>query len=152
MAFDRAAFTWEPFLAELDGLEVITDRPQRFKLSQDYYHFSPVLQPQLCEVIADVVVRATTETQVLQVARACVRHGVPLTVRGAGTGNYGQAMPLEGGLVLDLSQMNQVLWLKPGMACVEPGVKMGNADGSFHLPHSHDRRLYWRWQRRIGVN
>ncbi|MGA1264383.1 MAG: FAD-binding protein [Prochlorothrix sp.] len=128
MAFDRAAFIWEPFLAELDGLEVITDRPQRFKLSQDYYHFSPVLQPQLCEVIADVVVRATTEAQVLQVARACVRHGVPLTVRGAGTGNYGQAMPLEGGLVLDLSQMNQILWLKPGMACVEPGVKIAALD------------------------
>ncbi|MEB3273919.1 MAG: FAD-binding protein [Prochlorothrix sp.] len=128
MAFDRSAFVWDPFLADLDGLDVITDRSQRLKLSQDYYHFSPVLQPQLQDVIADVVVRATTEAEVLQVARACVSHGVPLTVRGAGTGNYGQAMPLEGGVVLDLSTMNQILWLRPGLACVEPGVKIAALD------------------------
>ena len=34
--------------------------------------------------------------------------GVPVTPRGAGTGNYGQAMPLRGGVVLDLSEMNAV--------------------------------------------
>ena len=28
------------------------------------------------------------------------RHGVPLTVRGAGTGNYGQCVPLDGGVVM----------------------------------------------------
>ena len=33
-------------------------------------------------------------------AAAC-RHGVPITPRGKGTGNYGQGIPLYGGLVLD---------------------------------------------------
>jgi len=33
-------------------------------------------------------------------AKACSRQGVPLT-RASGTGNYGQSVPLAGGVVLD---------------------------------------------------
>ena len=31
---------------------------------------------------------------------------MPVTPRGSGTGNYGQAMPLSGGVVLNLADMN----------------------------------------------
>jgi len=58
----------------------------------------------------------------------CVKHKVPLTVRGAGTGNYGQCVPLDGGIILDLSGMQKIKWIKPGMACVEPGVKLAAID------------------------
>ena len=51
-----------------------------------------------------------------------------MTVRGAGTGNYGQCIPLEGGIILDTSKMNQIKWLKPGIACVQPGVRMAAFD------------------------
>ena len=66
--------------------------------------------------------------KLFEVAQVCVKHKIPLTVRGAGTGNYGQCIPLEGGIILDVSKMNQIRWLKPGMACVEPGVKMAAFD------------------------
>jgi hypothetical protein len=115
-------------LAELSGLEVITDANQITKLSQDYYHFSPILQPQLSDKRGDLVVRPISEAEVLRVAKVCVQHRVPLTVRGAGTGNYGQCMPLEGGVILDLSRMQAVKWLKPGIACVEPGIKISALD------------------------
>jgi FAD binding domain len=115
-------------LAELSGLDVITDANQITKLSQDYYHFSPILQPQLSDKRGDLVVRPISEAEVLRVAKVCVQHRVPLTVRGAGTGNYGQCMPLEGGVILDLSRMQAVKWLKPGIACVEPGIKISALD------------------------
>ena len=41
---------------------------------------------------------------------ACAQQGLPITVRGSGTGNYGQCMPLHGGVILDLSAYNQLLW------------------------------------------
>ncbi|MBT9317234.1 FAD-binding oxidoreductase [Leptothoe spongobia] len=109
-------------------LDVIQDPHQVAKLSKDYYHFSPILTPQLDDKVAELVVRPSTEAEVLQVAKACVTTKTPLTVRGAGTGNYGQCIPLEGGVILDLSKLNQVKWVKPGIACVQAGAKLAAID------------------------
>ncbi|WP_421656620.1 FAD-binding oxidoreductase [Leptothermofonsia sp. ETS-13] len=115
-------------ITELAGIELITDPTQVYKLSKDYYTYSPILQGILGDKQGDLVVRPTTEVEVLHIARVCVQHKIPLTVRGAGTGNYGQCVPLQGGLILDLSNMQQIKWIKPGMACVEPGVKLAALD------------------------
>ncbi|MEM9162141.1 MAG: FAD-binding oxidoreductase [Cyanobacteria bacterium P01_F01_bin.4] len=112
----------------LGDIETIRDQTQIAKLSKDYYYFSPVLKEQLGDKVADLVVRPTTEADVMQVAKACVADKIPLTVRGAGTGNYGQCIPLAGGVILDLSKMNRVKWVKPGLACVEPGAKLAAID------------------------
>ncbi|MEG4574324.1 FAD-binding oxidoreductase [Microcoleus sp. N3A4] len=119
---------WDAFSSELSGIEIISDRAQVFKLSQDYYHFSPVLQPILSDKTGDLVVRPASEAEVLRIAAACVKSKIPLTVRGAGTGNYGQCIPLNGGVILDTTKMHSIRWIKPGLACVEPGVKMSVFD------------------------
>ncbi|MBD1810400.1 FAD-binding oxidoreductase [Microcoleus vaginatus DQ-U2] len=119
---------WDAFSSELSGIEIISDRAQVVKLSQDYYHFSPVLQPILSDKTGDLVVRPASEAEVLRIAAACVKSKIPLTVRGAGTGNYGQCIPLNGGVILDTTKMNSIRWIKPGLACVEPGVKMSVFD------------------------
>jgi FAD/FMN-containing dehydrogenase len=115
---------WTNIKSELESIEIITDPVQLSKLSLDYYHFSPILTPQLQDKRGDMVVRPATAAEVLQVARTCVRHKIPLTVRGAGTGNYGQCVPLKGGIILDTTKMKRIRWLKPGCASVEPGVRM----------------------------
>ena len=119
---------WDAFSSELSGIEIISDRAQVVKLSQDYYHFSPVLQPLLSDKTGDLVVRPASEAEVLRIAAACVKFKIPLTVRGAGTGNYGQCIPLKGGVILDTTKMHSIRWIKPGLACVEPGVKMSVFD------------------------
>lgn len=123
-----ASIDWNNLINELTAIETIRDPIQLAKLSLDYYHFSPVLKDTLQNKRADLVVRPKNEAQVLQVARTCVKHKIPLTVRGAGTGNYGQCIPLYGGIVLDTTAMNKIISLKPGIACVEPGVKMAAFD------------------------
>jgi FAD/FMN-containing dehydrogenase len=119
---------WTAFQADLGPIETLTDPAQLTKLSQDYYHFSPILQPLLAEKRADRVLRPANEAEVLQIARACVAHRVPLTVRGAGTGNYGQCVPMQGGVVLDMTRLNAVKWFKPGVARVEAGAKLATID------------------------
>jgi FAD/FMN-containing dehydrogenase len=48
-----------------------------------------------------------------------------VTVRGSGTGNYGQAIPLEGGVVIDLALMDRILAIEPsGVAVCEPGARL----------------------------
>lgn len=119
---------WERFAEAIAGIEIIRDATQVAKLSKDYYTYSPLLVEQLSDKVGDVVVRPTSEAEVLQVAKACVQQRIPLTVRGAGTGNYGQCIPLQGGVILDLTKMQAVKWIQPGIACVEPGVKLAALD------------------------
>lgn len=111
-------------LKELDNIKTILDPEQVKKLSLDYYYFSPILTPILRDKKADLVVIPTSEEEVLKVAQICVKYQIPLTVRGAGTGNYGQCIPLNGGIVLDMSEMKKIHWIKSGVACVESGIKM----------------------------
>ena len=128
LANKTQSFDWQAFAQRLAPIETISVPNQVSKLSKDYYYFSPVLAEQLADKEGDLVVRPKNEDEVLRVAKACVEAKVPLTVRGAGTGNYGQAIPLAGGIVLDLSAMNAVKWVKPGIACVEAGAKLAAID------------------------
>ena len=128
MTITKHPTNWNNIISELTEIETITDPTQIAKLSLDYYHFSPVLQPKLVAKKGDLVVRPTTEAEVLKIAAVCVKYKVPLTVRGAGTGNYGQCIPLNGGVILDTTKMKAIRWMKPGLACVEPGVKLAAFD------------------------
>lgn len=122
------AIDWDALAQAMGDIEVIRDAHQVEKLSKDFYHFSPILQAQLADRVGDLVVRPATEAEVLTVARVCVEARVPVTVRGAGTGNYGQCIPLAGGVVLDLSKLNQVKWVRPGVACLEAGARLAAID------------------------
>ncbi len=119
---------WDAFVAAIDGVEVIQDPHQVSKLSQDYYTFSPVLQAVLADKTGDIVVRPATEEQVIQVAAECAKRRIPVTIRGAGTGNYGQCVPLAGGVILDMSHLNQICWIKPGLLRVQAGAKLAAID------------------------
>ena len=55
--------------------------------------YSPLLKPKLTGRVADALVLATSEADVVASLAAAVRHRVFVTTRGAGTGNYGQASP-----------------------------------------------------------
>jgi FAD/FMN-containing dehydrogenase len=122
-------------VAELEAsplaLEPIQSRAELVRLSDDAHDYSPVLRSQLAGRQAQLAVKASRVEQVMAVAGACARLGVPLTVRGAGTGNYGQCVPLAGGLVLDLSGLKRLRHLDPGSGVVEaePGCLMAELDG-----------------------
>lgn len=108
----------------IEGIETSTSAVERERAAADFHWYSPVLSAALAGRLPDLVVRPRSVEDVLRVAAACVRHRVPLTVRGAGTGNYGQCVPLHGGVSLDMSGMNRVLELADGWARVEAGIVM----------------------------
>ena len=96
--------------------------------SRDFYWYSPVLKRELDAVTADIVVSPTSEAEVAEVLAAAYELGIPVTPRGSGTGNYGQAMPLTGGVLLNLADMNRVLSIHPGRVVCEPGVILADVD------------------------
>ncbi|OKH47561.1 FAD-linked oxidase [Calothrix sp. HK-06] len=128
MTTSAKSFNLDAFTASIPNIEVITEPSQVAKLSQDYHTFSPVLTPLLEGKIADIVVRPDDQDEVIQVAAACAKHKIPITVRGAGTGNYGQCVPLYGGVILDMTRMQEICWVKPGVARVQAGVKLAALD------------------------
>ncbi|MEO5367009.1 MAG: FAD-binding protein [Magnetococcus sp. WYHC-3] len=78
--------------------------------------------------------------EVSAVLVAASRWGVPVTPRGAGSGNVGGCLPWRGGLVLGLQRLNRIVEIDAPnrVAVVEPGVV--NADLQRALaPHG----LYW---------
>ena len=132
--------THETLLNELEGLDVITDDAKLVRLSKDFSYFSPVLKDFLEGYTADLVVKPKTESEIVQVTGACARHSVPLTMRGSGTGNYGQVTPLEGGVVMDLSAYKAPLWLDGGVARVQSGIRLVDID-NWAKPQGWEMRM-----------
>jgi FAD/FMN-containing dehydrogenase len=103
--------------------------------SRDFYWYSPTLKRQLDAVTADIVVSPKSEAEVIRTLAAAFDLGIPVTPRGTGTGNYGQAMPLSGGAILDLSGFNRVRHIAPGRVTAEPGAVIAAIDKETR-PHS----------------
>lgn len=120
----------EALALDLSDLPLLKQPADLERLSADFHDYSPLLEPLLAGRRAQLAVRAESRDQVCRIASACARHGVPLTLRGAGTGNYGQCVPLRGGVVLDLSGLRQVRSVDPhtGVVTAEAGITLVELD------------------------
>jgi len=120
-----------------DPSRVLTHPQVVEQLSRDFYWYSPVLRRQLDGKVGELVVQPLAEKEVVAILRYCHAHDLPVTTRGAGTGNYGQAVPLRGGVVLDLARMDRIESIEPGgVAVCQPGVRLG-------LLESEARKVGW---------
>ncbi len=86
------------------------------------------------------VVEAGSTEDVAAVLKLCNEEGIPVTVRGAGTGQVGGSVPVKGGIVLSVKGMNQVLGYADGVLKVQPGVLLqdvkaaAEANGMYYPP------------------
>jgi FAD/FMN-containing dehydrogenase len=113
---------------DLPDLDWVTDPQRVARLSQDFAWFSPVLKRQLADKTAQIAVRPRTEDEIRAVVAACAREAIPITVRGSGTGNYGQAIPLHGGVVLDMSGYSGFSWVRGGVGRAQSGIRLNDFD------------------------
>ncbi|ESZ42464.1 FAD-linked oxidase [Mesorhizobium sp. L2C066B000] len=126
---------------DLDGIK-LDDNPAIIQQkSRDFYWYSPVLKQQLDHVTGDLIVTPRNEAELIRVLAACHRHGVPVTPRGSGTGNYGQAMPLSGGVVLNLAEMNEIKAIAPGRVVTGPGAILADIDRATRAHSGQELRL-----------
>lgn len=126
---------------DLEGLKVDDNPAIVQQKSRDFYWYSPVLKRQLDHVTGDLIVTPRNEAELVRVLAACYRHGVPVTPRGSGTGNYGQAMPLSGGVVLNLAEMNEIKSIAPGRVVTGPGAILADIDKATRAHSGQELRL-----------
>lgn len=76
------------------------------------------------EAAAWAVVRPETVEQVQEIMRYANSEKIPVVPRGAGSGMSGHAVPIDGGIVIDLKLMDRILEIRPEdtLCKVEPGV------------------------------
>lgn len=114
--------------AAIGDMPIIEDELVLRQKSRDFFWFSPILKEELDHVRAEIVVNPRDRDELKKLAAECAKLRLPVTVRGGGTGNYGQAMPLSGGVVIDMGSLNAVKWVKPGAGRFEAGAVMLDID------------------------
>ena len=74
--------------------------------------------------LPNVIVRPKTIDHVQKIMRYADKNKIPVVPRGAGSGTSGHTVPIDGGIVLDMKQMNRILDIRPQdmLVKVEPGV------------------------------
>jgi FAD/FMN-containing dehydrogenase len=126
-AVDAAAI--ERALAEVVPPErVATDPAALAAAARDYHWFSQLLEEELADRLPDVVCSPVDAEELAATLAVAYELRAPVTLRGGGTGNYGQCVPLHGGLVVDVSALDRVLELGDGRARVEAGITFAALD------------------------
>ncbi|MFN3685927.1 FAD-binding oxidoreductase [Salinarimonas sp.] len=132
----------EGLKARLSGIRTEENPALVKQKSRDFFWYSPTLKRQLESVTGDIVVSPKTRDEVIATLAAAHALGIPVTPRGTGTGNYGQAMPLSGGIVLDLSGFAQVLEIGHGRVVAEPGAVIAAIDKVTRADSRQEMRLH----------
>ncbi|MBQ8836316.1 MAG: FAD-binding oxidoreductase [Clostridia bacterium] len=72
----------------------------------------------------DVLVRVHSTEEISAIMKHAYERTIPVTVRGSGTGLVGSAVAVEGGIMLETTQMNKILELDEDnlTVTVQPGV------------------------------
>lgn len=104
------------FSSVLDGKYVHTDAEQIDRCSGD--------QTEDLRYPPEIVLQPGTTNEVSRIMAYCNEHNIPVTPRGAGTGLSGGALPVFGGVVLDMKRFNKILHVdkRNFQVTTEPGV------------------------------
>ena len=116
------------FEAELGTINVKQDARSVEKLSKDFYWYSPLLKAELEDKRADIAIKVDSLAALISAVKLCFKHGLPISIRGGGTGNYGQMVPLYGGVLLDVSRMDKIHSVAGGVVRAEPGAKLSKIE------------------------
>ena len=135
------AQTIAQFRQDIGSVFSTTEERERKMKSSDFHWYSPVLTPQLKDCLAEVVVQPQSEAEIRAVVSAAASRRIPITVRGGGTGNYGQAVPLQGGIVVDMTRFNKVIAVDSGSIRIEAGAYIKTALDAA-LAHGQQLMMY----------
>ena len=104
-------------------LSVVSDNERVFfgeDINEDYSHD----ELGTVKKMPDVVVQVLCTEEVSNIMKYAYDNNIPVTPRGSGTGLVGAAVPIHGGIMIDLSKMNKILEIDEEnlTLTVEPGV------------------------------
>lgn len=111
---DTAHFDF--FRSVLPEARVLTDESHLARCGSD--------QTEDLVYLPDIVLQPETVEEISVLMKYCQENKIPVTPRGAGTGLSGGALPVYGGVCLDMKRMNRILHMDTDnfQVTTEPGV------------------------------
>ncbi|WP_280340640.1 FAD-binding oxidoreductase [Nocardia neocaledoniensis] len=106
---DREAGAIARLCADLGAIAHSTDTRRLRTKSRDRFVQNPMLRDLLRGRNAEIFIAPRDKDELRSAVAACARHRVPITVRGAGSGQFGQGVPLNGGAVIDVTALAGVI-------------------------------------------
>lgn len=104
------------FISATASARVFTEHTQMDVYSRDY--------TEDLSFMPSVVILPISSVEISEILKYCNGHLIPVTVRGAGTGLSGGALPLFGGVVLSMEKFDKILDIDEAnlQVTLEPGV------------------------------
>lgn len=122
---------WRAALIELLGAARVIEPGKRIsRYLRDFSWFSPILDNELSDTTVEAVALPRSVEDLRDIVALAARLRMPITMRGAGTGNYGQSLPLAPGVVVDVRGVAGVLEVGQGSIAVLPGTVMKDVEES----------------------
>ncbi|MDX2358744.1 FAD-binding oxidoreductase [Dietzia sp. PP-33] len=112
------------------GADQVLEGRKISRYLRDFSWYSPILENALADTTVDAVIRPGSVEELTAVVALAARNQVPITLRGSGTGNYGQSLPLEQGIVVDIKGVAGILELEEGRVSVLPGTVIKNIESA----------------------
>ena len=125
-------------VAVVGARHVLVEHSAQQRFLRDFSWYSPVLADAFVDTRIEAVVQPGTLAELEQVVAIGVSHRMPITVRGAGTGNYGQSVPLYGGVLIDMRRLDRVVAVHDDAIDVESGAVWEDVEAA---ARAHGREL-----------
>lgn len=105
-----------------ENIETYEDTKLVREKSRDFSHTSPFLIELLNKYFADVLVYPKDEEDIIKIVEIARENHIPIVPRAGGKNNVGGVIPLKGGILIDLTKMNNIISYEEDEVVVEPSV------------------------------